>query len=88
MKDGVELKGQADMIESDVIMIFRSIEEFPESPLASDILYLNACMWIFDKIEGIITYITRDGKEDSFVVNRNQKMFEEVVGELWYYMIY
>ena len=79
MKDGVELKGQADMIESDVIMIFRSIEEFPESPLASDILYLNACMWIFDKIEGIITYITRDGKEDSFVVNRNQKMFEEVV---------
>lgn len=79
MKDGVELKGQADMIESDVIMIFRSIEEFPESPLASDILYLNACMWIFDKIEGIITYITRGGKEDSFVVNRNQKMFEEVV---------
>ena len=79
MKDGVELKGQADMIVSDVIMVFRSIEEFPESPLASDILYLNACMWIFDKIEGIITYITRGGKEDSFVVNRNQKMFEEVV---------
>ena len=45
------------MIERDVIMIFRSIEEFPESPLASDILYLNACMWIFDKIEGIITKI-------------------------------
>ena len=56
MKDGVELKGQADMIVSDVIMIFRSIEEFPESPLANDILYLNACMWIFDKIEGIITF--------------------------------
>ena len=79
MKDGVELKGQADMIVSDVVMLFRSVEEFPESPLATDILYLNACMWIFDKIEGIITYITRAGKEDSFVVNRNQKMFEEVV---------
>ena len=58
MKDGVELKGQADMIVSDVIMIFRSVEEFPESPLANDILYLNACMWIFDKIEGIITSVS------------------------------
>ena len=36
-------------------------------------------MWLFDKIEGVIVYITPDGKEDSFVTNRNQKMFEEVV---------
>ena len=36
-------------------------------------------MWMFDKIEGIITYITRDGKEDSFVTSKNQKMFEEVI---------
>jgi CRISPR-associated exonuclease Cas4 len=34
---------------------------------------------MFDKIEGIITYITRDGKEDSFVTSKNQKMFEEVI---------
>ena len=75
----VKLKAQADMIVRDVVMIFRSIDKFPEHPVPSDILYLNACMWMFDKIEGVIIYITRDGKEDSFVVNRNQRMFEEVI---------
>ena len=79
IKDGIKLKGQADMVVRDVVMIFRSVEAFPENPLPSDILYLNACMWMFDKIEGIITYITRDGKEDSFVATKNQKMFEEVI---------
>ena len=77
--DGIKLTGQADMVVRDVVMIFRSVDAFPENPLPSDILYLNACMWMFKKIEGIITYITRDGKEDSFVATKNQKMFEEVI---------
>ena len=76
---GLALKGQADMIKDDVVLLFRSIDKFPENPLAVDMLYLNACMWLFDKIEGVIVYITPDGKEDSFVTNRNQKMFKEVV---------
>jgi len=76
---GLTLKGQADMIKDDVVLLFRSIDKFPENPLAGDMLYLNACMWLFDKIEGVIVYITPDGKEDSFVANKNQKMFEEVV---------
>ena len=79
LNGGLTLKGQADMIKDDVVLLFRSIDKFPENPLAVDMLYLNACMWLFDKIEGIIVYITPDGKEDSFVTNRNQKMFEEVV---------
>ena len=79
MGDGLILKGQADMIQEDVILLFRSIDKFPENPLPMDLLYVNACMWLFDKIEGVIVYITPDGKEDSFVTNRNQKMFEEVV---------
>ena len=77
--DGIKLTGQADMVVRDVVMIFRSVDAFPENPLPSDILYLNACMWMFKKIEGIITYITRDGKEDSFVATKNQKMCEEVI---------
>ena len=79
MGGGLVLKGQADMIQEDVILLFRSIDKFPENPLPMDLLYVNACMWMFDKIEGIITYITRDGKEDSFVSTKNQKMFEEVI---------
>ena len=79
MTGGLTLKGQVDMIKEDVILIFRSIPRFPDTPVPVDILYVNACMWMFDKIEGVIVYITPDGKEESFVTNRNQKMFEEVV---------
>ena len=79
MGGGLVLKGQADMIQEDVILLFRSIDKFPENPLPMDLLYVNACMWMFNKIEGVIVYITPDGKEDSFVTNRNQKMFEEVI---------
>jgi len=79
MDDGLALKGQVDMIKDDVILIFRSVNRYPENPLPADILYVNACMWIFDKIEGVIVYITPDGREESFVTNKNQKMFEEVV---------
>ena len=79
MDGGLVLKGDADMIKDDVILIFRSVDKFPENPMPADMLYLNACMWLFEKIEGVIVYITPDGKEDSFVANRNQKMFEEVV---------
>ena len=79
MDDDITLKGQVDMIKDEVIMIFRSIDRFPENPLPVDILYVNACMWMFEKIEGVIVYITPDGKEDSFVTNRNQRMFEEVI---------
>ena len=79
MDGGLTLKGQVDMIKDDVILIFRSVDKFPENPMPVDILYVNACMWMFDKIEGVIVYITPDGKEDSFVTNRNQRMFEEVI---------
>ena len=79
MDSGLALKGQVDMIEDDVVMIFRSVNRYPENPLPADILYVNACMWMFDKIEGVVVYITPDGKEESFVTNKNQKMFEEVI---------
>ena len=79
MTGGLTLQGQVDMIKDDVVLIFRSVHEYPTNPLPVDILYVNACMWMFNKIEGIIVYITPDGKEDSFVTNRNQKMFEEVI---------
>ena len=79
MNGGLVLKGQVDMIQDDVVLIFRSIDKFPENPMPVDMLYVNACMWMFNQIEGVIVYITPDGKEDSFVTNRNQKMFEEVI---------
>ena len=44
-----------------------------------DSLYLNACLWIYDKHDGIIVYVSGDRKETTFSVTRNKKMFEEVI---------
>ena len=67
------------MIADDLIMLFKSVKKFPDDPFAKDILYVNACMWIYDKVDAIIIYIDGNGKEISFSVTRNKKMFEEVV---------
>lgn len=75
----ITLKGKADMIVDDAIIIFRSSLEVPETPFASDLLYLNSCMWIFNKVEGIVVYMTSDGKESSFSLTKEKKIFEEVI---------
>ena len=77
--DDIRLKGQTDMLVDDVIMLFRPAQNELDNPLANDVLYLNACLWIYDKTEGIIVYITGDRKETTFSLTRNNKMFEEVV---------
>jgi len=77
--DELKLKGQTDMIVDDVVFVFRSADKLPEDPIAHDLLYINACMWVFDKKEGILVYLTGDKKEASFSLSRDKKMFEEVV---------
>ena len=79
LKNGASLEGQSDMIADDVVMIFRSVSEFPEDLFAKDILYLNACLWIYDKIDGIIVYIDGNGREGSFSLTKDIKMFEELI---------
>lgn len=77
--DEIKLRGQADMIVDDAIILFRSASEIPENPFASDALFLNACMWIFNKVDGVIVYFTGDRKEVSFSLTKNKNMFEETV---------
>lgn len=77
--DEIKLKGQADMIVDDTIILFRPISNIPESPQASDLLYLNACLWIYDKKDGMIIYITSDKEEFTFSLTRDKKMFEETI---------
>ena len=77
--DDIKLQGQTDMIVDDAIMLFRSTQTELENPRANDVLYLNACLWIYDKTEGIVVYITGDKKETTFSLTRNKKMFEEVI---------
>ena len=77
--DDIKLKGQVDMLVDDSIMLFRSALDELENPHANDVLYLNACMWIYDIKDGVIVYITGDRKETTFSLTRDKKMFEEVV---------
>ena len=77
--EDIKLKGQVDMLIDDSIFLFRGATTELENPLANDVLYLNACMWIYDKPDGIIIYITGDKKETSFSISRNKKMFEEII---------
>ena len=77
--DDIKLKGQVDMLVDDSIILFRSASTELENPLANDVLYLNACLWIYEKDDGIIVYITADKKETTFSLTRNKKMFEEVI---------
>ncbi len=75
----IKLRGQADMIVDEIVIIFKKISKTPETPNAADVLYLNACMWIFNKTDGVIVYLTDDEKESSFTVMRDKKMFEETI---------
>lgn len=77
--DDIKLKGQADMLVDNMIILFRPAQTTPESPHANDLLYLNACLWIYDKTDGMIIYITSDKEEFTFSIIRNKKMFEEVI---------
>ena len=40
-------------------------------------LYLNACLWMYEKTDGIIVYITNNKQESSFSLTKNKLMFEE-----------
>ena len=67
------------MLIDDSIFLFRGATNELDTPQSNDVLYLNACMWIYDKSDGIIVYITGDRKETTFSISRNKKMFEEVI---------
>lgn len=77
--EDIKLRGHADMIADDSIILFRPANNILETPLANDVLYLNACMWIYDKTDGIVIYITGNKEETIFSLTRDKKMFEEVI---------
>jgi CRISPR-associated exonuclease Cas4 len=76
---GLTLKGNADMLADDAVILFRPAAGLMENPKAGDLLYLNACLWMYEKTDGIIVYISGDRQESSFSLTRNKRMFEETV---------
>ena len=77
--DGTTLRGSADMVVDDAVILFRPASQTLENPRAEDLLYLNACMWMYNKLDGVAVYITGDRQESSFSLTKSKRMFEETV---------
>ena len=78
--DNLILEVNADMvINEEFILRFEVVTNLPEIPHPRDLLYLNACLFAFNKSDGIIMYINLEGKTIGFSVTKNNRMFEEII---------
>jgi CRISPR-associated exonuclease Cas4 len=78
--DILSIEVNADMIIADeYIARFEVVTTLPEIPHPSHLLYLNACLFAFKKDEGLLIYMTTEGKTVEFSVSKNNKMFEEII---------
>ena len=78
--DTLALEVNADMImANEFILKFEIVPALPEVPHPQHMLYLNACLFAFNKDEGLLIYVTEDGKMVEFSVTKNSRMFEELV---------
>ncbi|HEX2013666.1 MAG TPA: hypothetical protein VLA68_00425, partial [Nitrososphaera sp.] len=74
--DSLSLEVNADLIMADEFIVrFEVVSALPEVPHPRDLLYLNACLFAFNKNDGILIYITAEGKATEFTVTKNNKMF-------------
>ena len=67
------------MLEKEYVVRLQITDSLPDSPKPQDLLYLNACLYAFDKPDGILIYVRGDGKSSEFLVARSAKMFEELI---------
>lgn len=78
--DSLILEVNADMvINEEFILRFEVVATLPEIPHPRDLLYLNACLFAFNKSDGIIMYVNLEGKTIGFSVTKNNRMFEEII---------
>jgi CRISPR-associated exonuclease Cas4 len=78
--DTLVLEVNADMImANEFIVRFEIVPTLPEVPHPQHMLYLNACLFAFNKDEGFLIYVTEEGKMVEFSVTKNNRMFEETI---------
>ena len=78
--DTLALEVNADMImANEFIVRFEIVPSLPEVPHPQHMLYLNACLFAFNKDEGFLIYVTEEGKMVEFSVTKNNRMFEETI---------
>jgi CRISPR-associated exonuclease Cas4 len=78
--DTLALEVNVDMIIADEFIVrFEIVSTLPEVPHPQHMLYLNACLFAFNKYEGFLIYMTAEGKTVEFSVTKNNRMFEELI---------
>jgi CRISPR-associated exonuclease Cas4 len=78
--DTLALEVNVDMIIADEFIVrFEIVSTLPEVPHPQHMLYLNACLFAFNKYEGFLIYMTAEGKTVEFSVSKNNRMFEELI---------
>jgi CRISPR-associated exonuclease Cas4 len=78
--DSLALQVDADMLIADEFVVrFEVVPMLPEMPHPRHMLYLNACLFALGKQDGMLVYMTGDGKTAEFSITKNNKMFEEIV---------
>ncbi|MGB6529727.1 MAG: hypothetical protein WBF33_16590 [Candidatus Nitrosopolaris sp.] len=78
--DDLTLGVTADLIlNNEFIVKFEIVSILPEIPHPRDLLSINACLFAFNKFEGILVYITYEGKFEEFTVTKSNRMFEEII---------
>jgi CRISPR-associated exonuclease Cas4 len=78
--ENLTIEVNADMIIADeYVMRFEIVPALPEVPHPRHLLYINACLFAFNKDEGFLVYMTSEGKTVEFSVSKSNKMFEEII---------
>jgi CRISPR-associated exonuclease Cas4 len=78
--DTLALEVNVDMIlANEYIVRFEIVSTLPDVPHPGHMLYLNACLFAFNKYEGFLIYATGEGKTVEFSVTKNNRMFEETI---------
>ena len=67
------------LVSNDLVVNLIPVSKLPDYPHPNDLLYANACMFIFEIQGGFIVYFTHDGKFAEFSVSSSKRMFEQVV---------
>lgn len=78
--DDLTIYATIDLIVSnDMIVNLVPVSKLPDYPHPNDLLYSNACLFIFESQGCFIVYFTPDGKFVEFSVSESKRMFEQVV---------
>ncbi len=65
--DSLALEVNADMVmANEFIVRFEIVPALPEVPHPQHMLYLNACLFALNKDEGLLIYVTEDGKSAQY----------------------